>query len=241
MEKIMISLWKAPEPTAEQWRESLITLRDELTNLGARQIRVMVADEAVAAADSQRLINSPEPLEGMITLWLDSASLLAPIHDLIATQVVRQEAYLVAESEPYPELRRERIARFDADVALGERTPGMCQVALLKKPAELTYDQWYSNWRDGHGPNAYPLQSNFGYRQNTVVRVLTPGAAEIHAIVEEHFPDQAIGSPDGFYDAGGDPALLAERKQAMWVSTRQFLDPTETDCIQTSFYQLTGW
>lgn len=238
MEKLMLSLWKPPQHSVEQWRQALLGLRDDLAAAGAQNIRVMMVDEAVAAASAQRITNSAVPLDGMLSLWLDSASQLPSIKDLLTPLVSRLEAYLVLESEPYPEERQPRAARYQ--VPVGQRTPGMNQVVLLHKPHWMNYEQWYDVWRNGHGPKAYPLQSIFGYRQNTVVRALTYGAPVLHAIVEENFPPEAIGNPEGFFAALGDPDKCAQRQQAMYESTSRFIDFEKIDCILTSEYRLSA-
>lgn len=238
MEKVMLTLWKPQQPSAEQWRADLLGLRDALTAAGAKSIRVMLVDDAVAAAATQRITNSAVPLDGMLSVWLDSASQWLAIKALVAPLSSRLEAYLVVESEPYPEERQVRAAHFR--VPLGQRTPGMNQVALLHKPHRLSYEQWHDTWRNGHGPNAYPLQSIFGYRQNTVVRALSFGAPVLHGIVEENFPPEAVGNPQGFYAALGDPDTCAQRQQAMYESTSRFIDFDKIDCIQTSEYQLSA-
>jgi hypothetical protein len=238
MEKIMLTLWKPAQPGAEQWRADLLGLRDALAAAGAKTIRVMLVDEAVAAASTQRITNSAAPLDGLLSLWLDSASQWPAIKALVAPLTSRLEAYLVVESEPYSEERQARAAQYR--VPVGERTPGMNQVALLHKPDRMSYEHWYDTWRNGHGPNAYPMQSIFGYRQNTVVRALTYGAPVLHAIVEENFPPEAIGNPQGFFAALGDPEKCAQRQQAMYESTSKFLDFQKLDCILTSEYQLSA-
>lgn len=238
MEKIMLTLWSPTQSDAEQWRADLLALHDELIGAGAKHIRVMVVDAAVAAAHAQRITNSAVPLDGMLSLWLDSASQWPSIKALVAPLTCRLEAYLVVESEPYPEEREARAAQYR--VPVGQRTPGMCQVALLHKPHRLSYQQWHDTWRNGHGPNAYPLQSIFGYRQNTVVRALSFGAPVLHAIVEENFPPEAIGNQQGFFAALGDPDKCAQRQQAMYESTCKFIDFEKIDCIQTSEYQLSA-
>ncbi|KKX63393.1 EthD domain-containing protein [Pseudomonas putida] len=238
MEKIILTLWKPAQPNAGQWRADLLGLRDALVTAGAKNIRVMLVDEAVAAASAQRITNSAAPLDGMLSLWLDSASQWPAIKTLVAPLTSRLEAYLVVESEPYPEERQARSALYQ--VPVGQRTPGMNQVALLHKPDRMSYEHWHDTWRNGHGPNAYPLQSIFGYRQNTVVRALTFGAPVLHAIVEENFPPEAIGNPQGFFAALGDPEKCAQRQQAMYESTSRFIDFEKIDCILTSEYQLSA-
>jgi hypothetical protein len=238
MEKIILTLWKPAQPNAGQWRADLLGLRDALVTAGAKNIRVMLVDEAVAAASAQRITNSAAPLDGMLSLWLDSASQWPAIKTLVTPLTSRLEAYLVVESEPYPEERQARSALYQ--VPVGQRTPGMNQVALLHKPDRMSYEHWHDTWRNGHGPNAYPLQSIFGYRQNTVVRALTFGAPVLHAIVEENFPPEAIGNPQGFFAALGDPEKCAQRQQAMYESTSRFIDFEKIDCILTSEYQLSA-
>ena len=238
MEKLMLTLWKPPQQSVEQWRQALLGLSDDLVSAGARTTRVMVVDEGVAAASAQRITNSAVPLDGLLSVWLDSASQWPSIKALVTPLTSRLEAYLVLESEPYPEERKARAAHYR--VPVGERTPGMNQVALLHKPDRMSYEHWYDTWRNGHGPNAYPLQSIFGYRQNTVVRALTYGAPVLHAIVEENFPPEAIGNPQGFFAALGDPDKCAQRQQAMYESTSKFIDFQKLDCILTSEYQLSA-
>ena len=238
MEKLMLTLWKPPRQSVEQWRQALLDLGDNLVSAGARTARVMVVDGGVAAAFAQRITNSAIPLDGLLSLWLDSAAQWPSIKALVTPLTSRLEAYLVLESEPYPEERKARAAHYR--VPVGERTPGMNQVALLHKPDRMSYEHWYDTWRNGHGPNAYPLQSIFGYRQNTVVRALTFGAPVLHGIVEENFPPEAIGNPQGFFAALGDPDKCAQRQQAMYESTSKFIDFEKIDCILTSEYQLSA-
>jgi hypothetical protein len=238
MEKLMLTLWKPPQQSVEQWRQALLDLGDNLVSAGARTARVMVVDGGVTAASAQRITNSAIPLDGLLSVWLDSASQWPSIKALVTPLTSRLEAYLVLESEPYPEERKARAAHYR--VPVGERTPGMNQVALLHKPDRMSYEHWYDTWRNGHGPNAYPLQSIFGYRQNTVVRALTFGAPVLHAIVEENFPPEAIGNPQGFFATLGDPDKCAQRQQAMYESTSKFIDFQKLDCILTSEYQLSA-
>lgn len=236
----MFSLWRPEPQSATAWRQSLMALHGPLQACGAKQMRVMVVDEAMDKASSQRITFSTDPLDGVISLWVDSTSMLAPIKELIEQHVTRLHAYLVCESEPYPQERKARIERFSTEVPLGQRSPGMCQVALFRKPAGMDFERWMVNWREGHGSKAYPLQSIYGYRQNLVVRPLTLDAPEVHAIVEEQFPAIAIGSADGFYDAQGNEALLRQRQKYMSESVAPIMDFSSLDCILTSFYQVSA-
>jgi len=112
MEKIILTLWKPAQPNAGQWRAVLLGLRDALAAAGGENIRVMLVDEAVASASAQRITNSTAPLDGMLSLWLDSASQWPAIKTIVAPLSSRLEAYLVVESEPYPEERQARSALY---------------------------------------------------------------------------------------------------------------------------------
>jgi hypothetical protein len=82
---------------------------------------------------------------------------------------------------------------------------------------------------------AIDTQSTFGYRQNYVVRALTEAAPEVHAIVEENFPDEAMTSDHAFY-AAPDDATLARHQQAMMDSCARFIDFERIDVIPMSEY-----
>lgn len=238
MEKIMFSLWKPQGLAVTHWRDALVALGDSLARMGATQVRVMVVDADVDKAAAQRMTASADPFMGMVSLWLDISTMLVPVQAALEKHAASVHAYHVHEFVPYPEKRSARRVQVQADVAIGKRTPGMCQVAAFQRPPWLDVAQWMYYWRDCHGFNAYALQSIFDCRQNIVVESLTPQAPLIHAIVEEHYPDDAIGSMDGFYGAQGDANLLYEREQALSESVCHFMDFSTLDCVLTSFYQV---
>lgn len=240
MEKIMFSLWKPSGQSATRWREQLLALGDNLTRLGARQIRVMVVDAGVEKAAMQRMTSSTNPLTGMVSLWLDIGTMLAPVQAMLEKHAALLHAYQVREFVPYPEKRSVRRARLKVDVPAGQRTPGMCQLALFQRPTWLDVAQWTHYWRDCHSFNAYALQAIFDCRQNIVLHALSADAPVVHAIVEEHYPDAAIGSMDGFYGAQGDANVLYDREQALSESVCNFMDFGSLDCVLTSFYQVSS-
>ena len=235
----MFSLWRPEQQSAEHWRDALIKLQDMLEVLGAREIRVMVVDQDVKKASPQRMTASTQPPDGMLSIRLEGASGLDPVLGLLQKHVARLHAYQVKESMPCTEKRSARKAQLGIKTRIGERAPGMCQVALFKCPPRLQREQWTRYWRE-HGFNAYILQSIFDCRQNTVIKALTSDAPEIDAIVEEHYPDAAIGNPDGFYGTQGNSELLYAREQATSESVCRFMDFGSLDCILTSFYQVSA-
>lgn len=215
MQKVMCSLWKPEGLCVDRWRDSLTGLGQALAAQGGRDIRLMVVDSDVEPALGQRLTSSATPLDGMLSLWLASTALLPQLEPVIAQHVARWHSYHVEES--VPQHARRKTAMFsEHNVAMsGVRVPGMCQLALFKRPAQLGQTQWLRLWREVHSFNAYALQSIFDCRQNMVIAALSAGAPEVHAIVEEHFPGAAIGDLEAFYDAKGDVELLQQREHAL--------------------------
>ena len=119
----------------------------------------------------------------------------------------------------------------------GARTPGLANVALLRRPADLDAETWRSRWHLGHTSVAIETQSTFGYTQNEVVRALTPDAPPFAAIVEELFPIEAVGDLSAFFGAADD-ADLADRMSRMVASTSSFGASTNIDTVPTSRYVL---
>ncbi|MBF6266060.1 hypothetical protein IU463_29775, partial [Nocardia farcinica] len=99
---------------------------------------------------------------------------------------------------------------------------GLTNVACLRRPADLAYDDWLARWRGAHTEVALATQATFGYVQHRVLEPVTADAPEIAAVVEELFPIEALHDPPAFYGSGGDPAALGRRIEAMMASVATF-------------------
>ena len=117
----------------------------------------------------------------------------------------------------------------------GQRTAGLANIALLRRPDDLDEATWLSRWHIDHTPVAIETQSTFGYTQNAVVRALTPGAPVIAAIVEELFPVEAISDLHAFFGAADDDDLR-DRMERMVASTAAFGANQNIDTVPTSRY-----
>lgn len=231
MEKMVYLVWKHETESPADFRGKLLgEVSEKLIGLGARKLRISVVDEDVAPADPLRIINSKPPMSGVISVWVDTANNRKPLEAAIEGAVARMAGYLVTESEP--------IVNTKYVVPDGQRTPGMNQVALLRKPARLAREQWLEIWHGSHTQVAIDLQSTFGYRQNVVVRPLTYAAPPYDAIVEENFPEAAMTDPNAFYDSVGDEARTKERQKQMFQSCARFIDFDKIDAIPTSEYNM---
>jgi len=198
----------------------------ELLDMGAPGLSVNVRDDPVR--DSLVTLTTLDPpVVGFVTLWTQRS-----YGDQVHSAIARLEkecddvaAYLVTESVPLP----------PPNTAPGERTPGLANVALLRKPGNLDEVTWRRRWHIDHTPVAIETQSTFGYTQNAVVHPLTTGAPLIDAIVEELFPLEATSDLHAFFGASDDDDLL-DRLERMVASTAAFGANRDVDTVPTSRY-----
>jgi hypothetical protein len=209
-------------------------LADDLLDLGARNVQVNVADHDVSAAGGLRMAMSPAPANAVVSVWVDSATdhLRAPFDDAVrrVTEGAELSAYLVTESVP--------LANTTYPAAPGARTPGMAQLAFLRRPEAMGIDDWLEVWLGSHTHVALDLQDTFAYVQNVIVRTLIGGTTTWHAIVEECFPAAAMSDPHVFFDAVGDDEKLARHQREMFESVQRFIDLSMIDVVPTSRYVL---
>jgi hypothetical protein len=209
-------------------------LGGRLVALGGTGVQVNVADHDVSAAGGLRMTMSSTPANALVAVWVDSAidDRRAPFDEAVRAAVpgAAVSAYLVTESVP--------LAGTEQAVAPGERTPGMAQLAFLRRPEGMAVDDWFDVWLGSHTRVALDLQQTFAYVQHVVVRTLIPGATAWHAIVEECFPAAAMADPHVFFDAVGDDEKLARHQREMFESVQRFIDLSIIDVVPTSRYVL---
>jgi hypothetical protein len=225
VEKVIITMRR--EAADDAWCETMRSrVADDLLALGLSGLAVNVRDGAVR--DSLMTLTTLDPpIVALVSLWTqqsygtqvrDAMARLAGECDLLA-------AYLVTESVPLP----------GPTVSHGERTDGLANVALLRRPGDLDQQTWFARWHIDHTPVAIATQSTFGYTQNAVVRALTPDAPELAAIVEELFPIEATADLHAFFGAADD-ADLSDRMNKMIASTSAFGANENVDTVPTSRY-----
>lgn len=213
------------------WGADLSTsLRDpalhaRLAAVGARRLHVNVDDEAVAPA--MRIPTFDEPIGAIVSVWTDESP--EAVSDVLATVTSRLAGYEVEERLPIP----------PPDVADGERMDTLANIAVLRRPAELSVDEWRHNWLVDHTPVAIATQGTFGYVQNVVVRPVTEDAPSIDALVEELFPSAAMTDMHAFYGSGGDDAELNDRFTRLMTSVARFGADRDLDLVPSSRYVYT--
>lgn len=225
MEKIVIIARRADFD--EAWCRRLRgPITEELLALGLPGLAVNVRDEPVRDA-MMTLTTLDPPAAAVISLWTQQyyGEQTRAAIALIAAESDAAAAYLVTESTPMP----------PPDRGAGQRTPGLANVALLRRPADLDPATWLHRWHVEHTQVAIDTQATFGYTQNVVVRALTDDAPVIDGIVEELFPDAAVSDPYAFYGAA-DEADLTDRVGRMIASVSRFGAQQNIDTVPTSRY-----
>jgi EthD domain len=213
----------------DQWCAQLRgRVAEGILDLGVPGLSVNVRDAAVRGSLMTFTTLDP-PLAAVVSLWTQQSygTQVAEAVALLEKECQSAAAYLVTESVPLAPPR----------VESGERTPGLANIALLRRPAHLDRDTWLQRWHVGHTPVAIETQSTFGYTQNVVVRALTPDAPAVDGIVEELFPLDAVTSLHAFFGAADDDDLR-DRMNRMVASTSAFGAHENIDTVPTSRYVL---
>lgn len=198
----------------------------DLLEIGLPGLAINVRDAEVR--DSLMTLTTMDPpVVAVVSVWTQQSygEQVQAATALLQKECDDVAAYLVTESVPLP----------PPPTVPGQRTAGLANVALLRRPADLDEATWLSRWHIDHTPVAIETQSTFGYTQNAVVRSLTSGAPAISAIVEELFPAEAISDLHAFFGAADDDDLR-DRMERMLASTAAFGANENVDTVPTSRY-----
>ena len=230
MEKVIVLLRRAPgtESDDDAWCARLRgPVAGRILDTGLPGLTVNVKDADVRAS-LMTLTTLDPPVSAVVSLWTQQCygTEVRTALDLLGAECEALSAYLVTESVPMP----------PPDEA-ATRTPGLANVALLRRPDDLNVETWRTRWHIDHTPVAIETQATFGYTQNEVVRALTPGATVFGAIVEELFPIEAVSDLKAFFGASDD-ADLGDRLSRMVTSTSAFGANENIDTVPTSRFVL---
>jgi hypothetical protein len=213
-ERLIYALWGPLEVRPAAYREVI----------DAAWVQVNLDDDAVAGA--QLRIALEEPIQGFVALPGDAD--IESVGTALDGLAVRHAGWRVETEIPIQPPTTADGARLDA----------LANIAVLRRPTDQPYDEWLRAWKVLHTPVAIQTQATFGYLQNRVLEAVTPGAPEVAALVEEHFPMAALGDLHAFYGSGGDDAELARRMEQMMASIARFGADRDLDLVPTSRYLL---
>lgn len=216
--KLVLALWGADQP-------ALLgpALRLALRKVGAFTLQVNLDDSEIPDS-ALRLQAFAQPLSSVVSVWTEGSpdavvSVLRPYAATLAGWQVEERQPLVPP--PVPE---------------GQRADTFAQVAFLRKPAELSYDDWRGHWQGPHTQIAIETQASFGYVQNRVTAKLSVDTPDVDAIVEELFVPEAMSDIHAFYGSNGDQAELDRRLTELMASVAKMGADRDLDVVPTSRY-----
>ncbi|MEO3759382.1 EthD domain-containing protein [Mycobacterium sp. B14F4] len=225
MEKVIVTLRRAD--VDEAWCEGMRgAVAADLLAMEVPGLAVNVRD-AVVRDSLMTLTTLDPPVVGVISVWTQQCygEQMGAVIERLRREADDVAAYLVTESVPLA----------PPETTPGGRSAGLANIALLRRPADMDRETWFTRWHIDHTPVAIATQSTFGYVQNAVVRALTPRAPGIDAIVEELFPEAAISDLHAFFGAADDDDLR-DRMERMVASTAAFGANRDVDTVPTSRY-----
>ncbi len=187
--------------------------------LGARTVQTNVAGDP-RFVDALALQAMPEPIDAVVTVDADDPAPVEAALREVARRVVGWEVQRRTPIRP-------------PETADGEPADAMANVAFLRRPADLTRDEWLARWIGSHTPVAIATQGTFGYVQNIVVRPVTDDVEHVDGIVEELFPVAAARDPHAFYGSDGDDDELSRRMGAMLDSVVSIGAHRDIDVVPT--------
>lgn len=194
-------------------------LLDALRAAGVTRLQVNVDDDAVAPA--MRIPELDPPVTAVVSTWDGDPGAVAAALGTVAGLV---HGYAVDE-------RR----RLDPPEAWdGSRADALANVAILRRPDELSHEEWLHRWMVGHTPIAIRTQATFGYVQNIVTDTVTADAPRVDAIVEELFPSASVTDIHAFYGSGGDDAELGRRITELMGSVARIGADHDIDVVPSS-------
>lgn len=235
MEKIVAALW-APsgEDRASFGARLAEDLPAALTAAGASSIRINIRDAEVEPAASLVQTWQAPQQDAVVQFWLPSSNALfrGETDKVLAAHSGVFHAWLVTEST---------IIANQAHPAVPDtRCEGWSQASFISFRKDMSRHEAIAHWHTHHTKVAIETQANFEYVQNLIVHALTPDAPAYDAFVEECFERAAMTDPAAFFNAVGDPDLLAANTARMLESCNAFIDFARIDIIPTSQHNPAG-
>jgi hypothetical protein len=223
MEKLIYALWGVRAGLVEKAGADLLALDpDALT--------VNVVDPGV---DMSAVV---APTEGdrvgaTVNIWLDSLDHRGPYESVLAGAADRMAGYLVTESVP---LAYEQRTWPD-----GERSPGVKQLTMFDKRADIDDAQFFARWHGSHTPLTFEVHPVCLYVRHAVARPVTDTAPRWRGIVEEGLREvEDLTDPMRYFSAGGSPDTLEHNVKRVMDDVSTFLELETVESYPTAEYIL---
>jgi len=216
--KLVLALWDADQ-------QALLgaELRAALRGTGATRLQVNIDDDHIPET-VLRLQAFDVPVTSVVSVWTDGSA--EDVVAAVSPYAARLAGWQVEERQPL-------VPPDDPD---GQRLDALAQVAFLRRPPEMEYDAWRTQWQGPHTQIAIDTQATFGYIQNRVTDTLTADTPPVDAIVEELFPSEAMHDIHAFYGSNGDQDELDRRLTRLMSSVATMGADRDLDVVPTSRY-----
>ena len=201
-------------------------LRAGLAEAGVRRVQLNLDDADVAPA---LRIATADPISAIVSTWSDAGTAPGAVATVLERVAGRVAGWRVDE--------RRRLD--PPEVPDGERADALANVALIRRPAELSQSEWMRRWLVEHTPVAIRTQATFGYVQNGVIEPVAPDGPYVSALVEELFPTAGMTDQHAFHGSGGDEAELKRRFRTLMASVARIGADRDLDLVPSSRYAYT--
>jgi hypothetical protein len=224
MEKLVYALWGVYEGLVEQ-------AGPELLGLKPYALTVNVVDPEI---DMSAVV--PERGGGVgatIGFWLDSLDDRKPYEAILDAAADSMAGYLVTESVP--------IAYEQRTWPDGERSPGVKQITMFDKRADIDDTQFFARWHGSHTPLTFEIHPVCLYVRHAVARAVTEGAPRWRGIVEEGLREvEDLTDPMRYFSAGGSKEVLGRNVKRVMDDVSTFLDLESVESYPAAEYILRG-
>ena len=222
MEKLVYALWDVSEGLVE-------SVGSELLALDPHALTINVVDPEI---DMSATVAVPDQGVGAtVGLWLDSLDERGPYESALGGAATRLAGYLVTESVP--------LAYQTRTWPDGELSPGVKQITMFDKRADIDDAQFFARWHGSHTPLTFDVHPVCLYVRHAVTRAVTEGAPRWRGIVEEGLREvEDLTDPMRYFSAGGSPDTFEHNVKRVMEDVSSFLDLESVESYPTAEYIL---
>jgi hypothetical protein len=225
LEKLVYALWGAREGLVEK-------VGAELLALDPHGLTVNVVDPDV---DMSAVVapSAGDRVGASVNIWLDSLDQRGPYESVLDGVADRMAGYLVTESVP--------LAYEERIWPDGERSPGVKQITMFDKRADIDDARFFARWHGSHTPLTFEVHPVCLYVRHAVARPITEDAPRWRGIVEEGLREvEDLTDPMRYFSAGGSPDTLEHNVKRVMEDVSTFLDLESVESYPTAEYILRG-
>jgi hypothetical protein len=191
MEKLVYLVRDRASRRGAELRSRVIDAVERLSELGAEQVSVHVADDGVGIPGPAPCPDGELPLRAVVSFWLAAHDHRERIEAELTQIGERCDGYLVTEAIWSDFGQRRGSPR---SWGPGERSPGLVTVALVHRNPGLDPRTFREFWYGHQSPMSEALQPRMRYVRNAVVHPLTPGAPPVDGVVIESWESESVVS-----------------------------------------------